>query len=237
MFVHHIEFEVVAEKERQWEPYMRNFHAVEARMPGGVLFRVLRRLDEPHRFISLRTWLSKEDSKAAFRTSDLDLAARPAQQDGFYRGKQATWTQCELLDFVWGPEGPSGYAAPELFARYAVRDVPPEKLAPYRAYSRNFLSVMARQKGFVSGEVLRPAGPAHRFISVLMFRARDRWPIDSSAEPSAEVRMAFEAGRATRAYEGSSPLVALNTAVFDAAWGREGAAAYQRFIDGLEPAS
>ncbi|MEE9286193.1 MAG: antibiotic biosynthesis monooxygenase family protein [Dehalococcoidia bacterium] len=235
MFVQHVEFEVVPEKRAHWEPYVRNYLAVQARQPGGVSFRILRLLDEPNKFISLRTWLSREDARRAGESPEAQLAGRPALEGGFYQDRPARWTEHELLDMVWGRAGPDPFGTPGRYVHHIAGAVASGKLDEWRVYSRTFVAVMARQPGLVSHETLRSSADAQRFIALRTHMSQADARIGPEFEPPAEVKLAAAPARSLHVYEGSPPSVARPCEVYDVVWGVAGPWAYDQFMANLEP--
>ncbi len=239
MFVEQIEFQVRPEKLAEWEVYVRTCLAALAREPGGVSFRMLRDLDWPQRnkLISLRSWISKgvaERSRTA--SPEATLAAAPSREGGFYTGMPMTRTEHSLWDMVWGLAGPERFVRRGGFLQRLKSGFGPGKEAQWTPYARNFVSVFARQPGVVALELLRPVEGGNRYVAVRTYLAREDARAGPEAQPSAELRLAVEAGQQLKVYEGGPGVAYTNCEVVDALWGAAGQEAYHRYMRSLRPA-
>lgn len=234
MYVEHVEFEVAPGKLAEWAPYVRNYLAVQARQPGGVSFRILHLLDAIDTFISLRTWLTKEDALRARESPEIQMAGKPARDGGFY-ATAARWTEHALLDMVWGLTGPAPFATPGRYVHHVSGVVGRGKLDAWWAYSRTFVAVMARQPGLVSHETLRPLADANRFIAMRTHMSATDARVGPEFKPPAEVKLATEPARSLNVYQGAPPTVSHACEVYDVVWGVAGPQAYDAFMRSLEP--
>lgn len=235
MYIQHVDFEVVPEKLTEWQPYLRNYLAVQARQRGGVFFRVLRDLDRPYKYISLRTWLTKADALRAGESAEAQLAGKPARDGGFYAGRPAVWAEYEIADLVWGTQGPEASTHAGLFVHHLRSGVGPGKFATWLPYGRNFLSVMARQRGVVSVEILRNPAEPDRFVALRTYADRQSSRVGPEFEPTVEVQLVIDSGKALGVYEGAAPVVYSNLELYDAIWGQAGPGAYDAFMRCLGP--
>jgi quinol monooxygenase YgiN len=236
MFVEQIEFEVVPEWLAEWRVYVRTYLAALAREPGGVSFRILRNADAENRFISLRTWLSKDDAERSRQGPASRLAAKPSRDGGYYAGRPMVRTELGVIDMVWGLSGSGLFLDRRNFVQHLKSGFGPGKHDLWLPYVRNFGSVFARQPGVVALEILRSPAEAQRYIAVRTYACRDAARVGPEAQPADEVRLAVEAGMQRKVYEGGPGVVYTNCDVADAVWGAAGQEAYDRYMRGLKPA-
>ena len=235
LFVHQVEFEVAPGKLPEWRSYIPGYLGAQSRMPGSVSFRVLEDKGTPNRFFSIRTWLSKEDAMRAKESPESQLAGQPARDGGFYDGMPVRHEEFELLDMVWGLEGPTAFATQGLAAQHIVTGPGPGLYDLWRPYARNFASVMARQTGLVCHETYRSLADPERIVVLRTFRSTDAANAGPEYAPPKEVKLAAKPAKDLGVYEGHVPAVRTECELFDAVWGQAGQAAYDRFIMDLEP--
>jgi quinol monooxygenase YgiN len=234
MYIQHVEFEVVPETFERWRPYLHNYLAAMARQPGGVSFRVLKTESPQHKFISIRVWLSKEDAERAMASPEIQLVRQVAVDGGFYAGKPAVWTECELLDMVWGWKR-EAFVRKGAYVDHIMGGVGPGKWDLWRPYARNFVSVIARQPGVVSHETFRFLADPMRFFVLRSFASREAGKAGPEFQPPAEMKLATVPAEQRKVYEGGPGTKYHACEVWDAVWGAAGEQAYDVFMRGLKP--
>src|SRR5262249_4521157 len=153
-----VELEAPRDREHAWLAAQREQLAALARAPGGVCFRLWRELGAPGRFLWLENWQTPEDARASRQ-----------------RAGGARLGQFDLLDMAWGRDA-DAFLRPGIHADHIRAGVGPGKWHDWRVYSRNFVSVMARQPGLVTHETLHCCEDALGFVALrtLVSRAAAR---------------------------------------------------------------
>jgi quinol monooxygenase YgiN len=201
-----------------WLPYNRNYMALTARAAGAVWSRILRREDDPEKFIAIGLWTDHLAAQAWVQSADAALGAKPAIDQGLYEGFPLVWSRWNLADFAWGWAGPAGLTGPGLFVKHVTWEVAPGRREAQQTLSRGVMSLMARLPGFVSGETYR--GPKDdRLLSIYTFRSRDDWP--SAESTPADLQMLLKSDTARAVLDNAPAPVALDCGLFESVWGPE----------------
>jgi hypothetical protein len=112
-FLQHLKSGFGPGKEALWTPYVRNFSSVFARQPGVVALELLRPVEGGTRYVAVRTYLAREDARVgpeAQPAAELRLAVDAGQQRKVYEGSPGVvYTNCEMVDAVWGAVGQEAY--------------------------------------------------------------------------------------------------------------------------------
>lgn len=194
---------------QQVEPFLTCFRAafaVLARQPGGIWFRMLREADHPTHFICFSAWTDTESMERGRQAPDYLWVMQPRPgQPSFYRSP-AVHTDYYALDMVWGLKGPDVYPGSGRTVHHITGGVGPGKWAPWRAYSRNLFSTMARQPGIASFEIYRPADGSESFLVLRGFMHKEAESVapggaasvvarEGARPPGAETDEAISRGR------------------------------------------
>jgi quinol monooxygenase YgiN len=224
MYVEQLEFEIDENACDAWLAEARSCLAALAREPDGVCFRLWRELDAPRRFVLLATWREGGGSSRGGRaTREPGLLRDASSRSGF-----------ELLDMGWGRES-EAFLRAGVYADHISAAVGPGKWELWRPYARNFVSVMVRQPGMVSEEMLRSRDDPERFVALRVFVSPQAARVGPEFEPPQEVRLAAEAGEALGVYQGAPPPRYRLLELVEGVWGVEGRAACDDYVRGLLP--
>src|SRR5262249_2528788 len=136
---------VLARQEGLWSArlYVELGHELE-RDPGPS-----------RRFIAIATWSTRDHAQRALASAEVRLAPIAA---GLASGGAPRTREFELIDHVFGRRGPSAFPARGGFAQHLYTHIPTVKRDAWEPYRRNCGSIMARQTGVVSYELLQDLG-------------------------------------------------------------------------------
>jgi hypothetical protein len=192
--------------------------------PEGVGFRLFRDTAAPGRALLLATWAKREQVGRAQRLAEgTPLAGmRVRAREDF-----------TLLDMAWGRVS-RRFHARGIHADHISASVAPGKWDLWRPYARNFVSVMARQAGFVAHEMLRSHTDPLRFAVLRSFVSPQAARVGPEFDPPEEVRLATEPGEARGVYAGTPPPRYRMLELRAAAWGPAGRRAYEQYVGQLE---
>lgn len=199
--------------------------AALARQPGLLSLRLYRDRQDPARLLAVHVWGSRDEAtRGAVFAADRVEAAR----------------EYALLDFVWGRRGPANFLRPGTgFAQHLITHVLPGKLAAWTPYRRNCASVMARQTGVTSYEIMQDLADPTLFLVLRGWESTAHGGImmggTTAYRPNEEIRYVTRPATDLRLYEGALPVVYTDCDLVAGAFGPGGAERYARWMETLEP--
>jgi quinol monooxygenase YgiN len=228
---------VASNRLEVWLAWARLFVSAASRSEGVWSVRLLRERAEGARFVFVTVCQSQPDFDRAMSTADLNLA-KTALQD------MATPEErhLELLDHVWGRRGYDNFLNPGTgFVQLGFVHVPLANLAAWAPYVRNCASVMARQNGVTSYEVLRDPNDAEVFYVVRSYENESFSSIMPGAagtpgKPTKEVEYAVRPATELGLYEGARPTTHTDCVLIDGAFGVGARMFYTQFVEELNSA-
>lgn len=227
-------FEVAEKGFRVWQAHTRNLFSVLARRRGVVSMRLLRSTQDRRQHLMLATWAGKAAHDAALKSLEVKLALK-ALTAGNFTQKTAETRDFELLDLVWGRAGMTAFATPGIFVNHIEFEVIPEKFDEYwRPYARNFLSVLARQKGLVAEEIFRSLDNRYKGVALRSYPSKELSAVGPEFNPPREVKLATKPAEDFKVYDQSKRATYHDYQVVDVIVGPGGDKAYDGFINQLE---
>jgi hypothetical protein len=235
-FVAHVEYRVPVEKAGAWADYYRVVYSVYARMAGLMLARLLGDARDAGHYFSIGVWRTKEDRARAIASPASRLIA-PLNPVAGDEDSSAETIELELVDHVWGREGPGAWFRDGMgWVTHLWTRVPVDRQAAWTPYRRNMASVLARQNGLVAMDCAVARDDPERFLflrtwadekSSLVMRSGERYA------PSQEVVYATLPPKVYDLYAESPPTVFTDCTLVDAVFGPEGLADYAGFMRDL----
>jgi hypothetical protein len=148
----------------------------------------------------------------------------------------------ELLDHVWGRRGYDNFFNPGAgFVQLGFVHVPLANLAAWAPYVRNCASVMARQNGVTSYEVLRDPSDPEVFYVVRSYENESFSSImpgaaETPRKPTKEVEYAVRPATELGLYDGARPTTHTDCVLIDGVFGVGARMYYTQFMEGLSSA-
>jgi quinol monooxygenase YgiN len=240
VYVHQYEFGVRPEKMDLWTPHAHNNLSVMARQPGLLSMRLLRDRTEPTRFFSIRVWRSKEDAQRALASPEVKLATSTNPAHRMSEGFTTIEREFTLLDHVFGRKGVKNFLPlGGGFAHHLYTNVLPENLERWTPYRRNCASVMARQNGVTSYEIMQDQHDPTWFLVLRTYEDESYATVMKGGttpyRPNDEVKYVIKPATDFDVYRGSQPVQYSDCELFDGVLGLNGAEYYAEFMENLEP--
>ena len=238
MYVHEIEFGVVSEKFHLWAPHAHNNLSVMSRKEGLIMMRLFRDRKTPNRWFSHRVWKSKTHSDAALASPEVQLAVKTNPELGLSAGFKNVVREFELIDFVFGLEGPDAYRMREGFEGFCYHidvHVPKEVQSQWHPYRRNSASVFARQPGLLSYEIARDLHNPEMFLVMRSFETREAAMCGPEDKPTEEVKLVVKPATDYKLYAKARGSIYAQCDVWDMVYGPGAKDALKTFMKGLKP--
>jgi quinol monooxygenase YgiN len=237
-YVHQIEVPVSPTQADDWRARARNHLSVMARREGLMSMRLYHDLARPERFLTIAVWRSRDDSQRALESREVALA--PGGAAGGGGATAQTVREFELIDFVWGRRGPRAFlAVPGGFAQHLYTHVTAAKREAWEPYRRNFGSVMARQNGITSYEMMQDLADPEVVLVLRNYESGAYGSVikgaSSDYRPNREVQYATRPALEFNVYEGARPVEYTDCELVDGVVGPGGIEHYQQFMENLQP--
>ena len=236
-YVHQTEIAVSPAQVDDWTARARNQLSVMARQAGLMSMRLYRDLQRPERFLTIAVWHGPQDRLRALEAREVGLVLGTGGRES---GAAASVREFELIDFVWGRRGARAFLSlPGGFAQHLYTHVPAAKREAWEPYRRNFGSVMARQNGITSYEMMQDLADPEVVLVLRNYESDAYGSVikgaSSDYRPNREVQYATRPALELNVYEGARPVEYSDCALLDGVVGPRGIELYQELMEKLEP--
>jgi quinol monooxygenase YgiN len=236
-YVHLARYSVASDQLETWLAWARLFLSAASRSEGLWSVRLLRERTDTARFVFVTVWRSQPDFDRAMSTPDLRVAKTAVDDMATPEDRHLG-----LLDHVWGRRGYDNFLNPGSgFVQLGFVHVPFANLGAWAPYVRNCASVMARQNGVTSYEVLRDLSDPEVFYVVRSYENESFSSIMPGAsgapgKPTKEVEYAVRPATELGLYDGARPTTHTDCVVIDGAFGAGARMSYTQFMEDLNSA-